>query len=260
MESTLYAILLPALLPVFVIFRYIYKKDKIEKEPLGFVLKVLFFGAIFSIPCAGIEILMENILQFFLEENTISYAFIENTIGVALIEELSKLLVLMIFVWKNDNFDYRYDGIVYATASSLGFAALENILYIISYGTEVSIARAIFSIPGHTTFGIFMGFYISRAKKAWLSGKNFKKKVLLFKSLFFSTLIHGLYDFQLSDQILESDYSWLFYVFVILLDIISLKIIKHEFKTDQPLGVIHTEKIDSIKTFSQVNEAENFEE
>ena len=69
-----------------------------------------------------------SFIQAFYDIESVKYAFMENTFGVALVEELSKWLVLMILVWRNNNFDYRYDGIVYATTASLGFGALENIL------------------------------------------------------------------------------------------------------------------------------------
>ncbi len=235
MRYILYFILVPALLPVFLIFKYIYGLDKNEREPFGFVLKVLIYGAIFSIPCAVVERFVIGFIQVFYETGTIKYAFLENTIGVALVEEFSKFLVLMIFVWKNENFDYRYDGIVYATTASLGFAALENILYVVNFGTGVSIGRAIFSIPGHTTFGVFMGFFLSRAKTCELDDIKVGKHFLLILSLGISTLIHGFYDYLLSEEIAAAGYQWVFYIFVIILDFFAWKIIHHEFKTDHRL-------------------------
>lgn len=169
-KEIFYFILLPALLPVFLVFRKIYSLDKVEREPLGFVLKVLIMGAVFSIPCAGIERFLGGIIESLFDTESLKYAAVDNTIGVALVEELSKYLVLMIFVWNNDNFDYRYDGIVYGTTASLGFAALENVLYIMNFGTGISFGRAIFSIPGHATFGVFMGYYLSRGKHLYLIG------------------------------------------------------------------------------------------
>ena len=106
MKSILYFILIPALLPVFIILRYVYVLDRNEREPLGFVLKIVILGALFSIPCAGIENFMESILSSIYDTATIEYAWMENVFGVALVEELAKWLVLMIFVWKNKNFDF----------------------------------------------------------------------------------------------------------------------------------------------------------
>lgn len=235
MRYIFYFILIPALLPVFLIFKYIYGLDKVEREPMGLVLKVLLWGAVFSIPCAVFERFAISFIQAFYDIESVKYAFMENTFGVALVEELSKWLVLMILVWRNNNFDYRYDGIVYATTASLGFAALENILYVVNFGTGVSIGRAIFAIPGHTTFGVFMGFFLSRAKTQELDNREFLKLILLLFSLAIPMLIHGCYDFLLSDQVAVIGYRWFFYIYVALLDLFAWKIIRHEFKTDHRL-------------------------
>ena len=235
MKAILYFILIPALLPVFIILRYVYVLDKNEREPLGFVLKVVVFGAIFSIPCITVEHFMNSVLSSIYDTATIEFAWMENTVGVALVEEFSKWLVLMLIVWKNRNFDYRYDGIVYAVSASLGFAALENVLYILSYGTGVSIGRAIFAIPGHATFGVFMGFWLSRAKTFWLDGKKIRMKICKLFALGIPMLIHGFYDFLLSEQVSALGLQFVFFVYVLLLDFFAWRVIKHEFRTDRML-------------------------
>lgn len=235
MKFILYFILIPALLPVFLILRYVYLLDKNEREPLNFVLKVVIYGAIFSIPCAAAERFLISMINMYYDPATIQFAWMENTVGVALVEEFSKWLVLMLIVWKNRNFDYRYDGIVYAVSASLGFAALENILYVVSYGTGVSIGRAIFAIPGHATFGVFMGYWLSRAKTFWLDGKTGRMKFCKLLALGIPMLIHGAYDFLLSEQVAALGYQYVFYIYVILLDFFAWRIIKHEFRTDRPL-------------------------
>ena len=235
MKLIFYFILLPALLPVFLILRYVYLLDRNEREPLGFVLKVVIYGAIFSIPCAAAERFLVSLISMYYNPLTIQYAWMENTIGVALVEEFSKWLVLMLIVWKNKNFDYSDDGIVYAVSASLGFAALENLLYVLNYGTGVSIGRAIFAIPGHATFGVFMGFFISRAKNFWLDSKTNRMKICKLLALGIPMLIHGAYDFLLSNQVAELGYQYVFYIYVILLDYFAWRVIKHEFRTDRPL-------------------------
>jgi RsiW-degrading membrane proteinase PrsW (M82 family) len=58
------------------------------------------------------------------------------------------------------------DGIVYAVCVSLGFAGLENILYVAldENWASVAITRAIFAVPGHFCFGVMMGYFYSLAK------------------------------------------------------------------------------------------------
>ncbi len=235
MRSILYFILIPALLPVFLILRYVYLLDRKEREPLGFVMKVVILGALFSIPCIAVERFMYSLIASFYDQASVEFAWMENTVGVALVEEFSKWLVIMIFVWKNKNFDYRYDGIVYAVSASLGFAALENVLYIINYGTGISIGRAIFAIPGHATFGVFMGFWLSRAKTFWLDGKKLRMKICKLFSLCIPMFIHGFYDFLLSEQAAAAGLQSLFFIFVLILDLFAWRVIKHEFRTDRML-------------------------
>ncbi len=235
MRLSLLLILVPALLPVILILRYIYRLDKNEREPLSLVVIVIIIGAIFALPCGFVESFLTKIFAAIYNTSTVKFAWIENTICVALVEELSKWLVIMVFVWKNHNFDYRYDGVVYAVSASLGFAALENILYISLFGTGVAFGRALFSIPGHTTFGVFMGFYMSRAKASLLAGNTRGLRRYKLLALVIPMLIHGLYDFLLSDQADAAGYGGWLFVFVILLDIIAWILIKHEFRTDQKL-------------------------
>ena len=235
MSLSLWLILVPALLPVFLILRYVYRLDKNEREPLWLVLFVVALGAAFALPCGSVESFLTGIFSAIYNTSTVKFAWIENTICVALVEELSKWLVIMIFVWRNHNFDFRYDGIVYAVSASLGFAALENVLYISQFGMSIALGRAIFAIPGHTTFGVFMGFYMSRAKTAFLDGNTRGLRRYKILALVIPMLIHGLYDFLLSDQAGDAGYSVWFFVYVIVLDIIAWILIKHEFRTDRPL-------------------------
>ncbi|MCR5698575.1 MAG: PrsW family intramembrane metalloprotease [Treponemataceae bacterium] len=235
-----YLVLLPALLPVAIILYYVYSKDKKEREPLPLLLKTILFGALFSLPCIPLEKLAYGMISSSFEAGTIQWALVQNVFGVALIEEFFKFLVIMLYIWKNRHFDYRYDGIVYAVSSSLGFAALENIIYILNFGTGVSIGRAIFAIPGHATFGVMMGFFLSRAKDWKLRGNKAKSFCNLILSLAVPMVIHGIYDFLLSEPIQAMNMNYIFFIYVIILDVAAFFTIRHDFKTDRPLGVDYT--------------------
>jgi RsiW-degrading membrane proteinase PrsW (M82 family) len=56
------------------------------------------------------------------------------------------------------------DGVVYGAVASLGFATLENILYVTPNGFAVAAARAFTAVPGHALLGVIMGYYVGRAK------------------------------------------------------------------------------------------------
>ena len=187
-----YIILLTALLPIIVLVYYIYHKDKKSPEPTGQLVKAFLFG-ILSVPVSFCISIPLGIIGLYPVEATnilgsISTAFF----GAAIPEEIAKFIMLWLLLRKNPYFDEKMDGIVYAVFVSLGFAALENIMYLFSNADSylsVGIARAIFAIPGHFCFGILMGYYYSLAK--FYSKTPTKNKVLILAA---PIIVHGLYD------------------------------------------------------------------
>ncbi len=91
-------------------------------------------------------------------------SFFDSFFLAAIPEEISKWLVLYWIVWKSREFDEHYDGIIYAVFVSLGFALVENIMYVVNRGMGVALIRAVLSVPGHGSFGVLMGYYFSLAK------------------------------------------------------------------------------------------------
>ncbi|MBP3709771.1 MAG: PrsW family intramembrane metalloprotease [Treponema sp.] len=235
MRALFYFVLAPALLPVVLLLFYIYKKDKIEREPLGMILKVFVFGALFSLFDIPSEQAAHSALAAYYPYADLSFELAHNFLGIAFIEEVTKWIVLMLFVWRSREFNYKFDGIVYAATASLGFAALENIIYVVSYGTGVAVSRALFAIPGHASFGILMGFFFARAKHFSLA-QNYGASVLcMVLSLACPIFVHGTYDFLLSPAAHEQSFSSHFFVLVIALDALAWLIIRHESRTDMPL-------------------------
>ncbi len=154
-----------AVLPVIVLSVYIYIKDRNEKEPLGMLLKAFFFGALCILPA----ILMEQFLQMFDPGMPVVSGIYTGYVVAGCSEELCKLLFLALAVWRSRHFNEYFDGIVYATYVSLGFACFENIGYV--FGQEEYFAamttgtvRALLSVPGHFLFGVAMGYYFALAK------------------------------------------------------------------------------------------------
>ena len=181
------AILLLALsiLPVVLLMIYIYRQDKYEKEPIK-TLMLTFFGGMIAIPIA---LVLVGVIDAFHFSNTIFYAaFIE----AGFPEELSKFVILFLFIWWNKNFNEHMDGIVYATFVSLGFACIENMIYVFSGGLGTGIMRALISVPGHFLFGVLMGYFFSLAK---FSGKG--KAGYLLLSILVPACVHGLFDWLL---------------------------------------------------------------
>ncbi len=178
-----------SLAPIFIIAFYIYSRDIYEKEPIFYLLKALSIGAIIVLPVVFIEKQLSVPAE---KLEGISNAAWIAFIVAGLTEEGMKYLAFLLFFWKSSNFNERFDGIVYAVYISLGFAGIENILYVFSGGYSVGIVRALTAVPAHALFGVVMGYYFGLAK--------FYPKfrgVYLILAFFLPFVFHGLYDFLL---------------------------------------------------------------
>jgi RsiW-degrading membrane proteinase PrsW (M82 family) len=180
-----------AILPVILLVVYFYRRDKNKPEPKGLVLKIFIFGVLAIIPALAIEAGLIKLLSYsphVLFIDTLIKAFVI----AALTEEWLKLQVVKRFAYKKAAFDEVMDGIVYAVTAGLGFACLENILYVVGSGKTVAIVRAFTAVPGHALWAGLMGFYIGMAK---FSGSPEMERKYLRKGLLVAVLTHGLYDF-----------------------------------------------------------------
>jgi RsiW-degrading membrane proteinase PrsW (M82 family) len=157
---------LSALIPAIALLGYIYWRDRKSPEPLKQLLKATAWGVL-AIPLTLVIVYPLRWIGIIPDEfTTISGAIYDAFMSAAIPEELSKLLLLWLFLRKNPYFDERMDGIVYAVCVSLGFAGLENILYVVmnEAWASVALSRAIFAVPGHFCFGVVMGYFYSLAK------------------------------------------------------------------------------------------------
>ena len=230
-------LLVIAVLPAIALMVFIYTHDKTEKEPLGLLIKLAVAGAVSTFPIAIAEFIVDDALLSTLVETSLAYVVISNFIGVALVEEAGKLITTKLVSWKNKAFNYTFDGVVYAVFVSLGFALLENVMYVFTNETfaealSVGISRALLSIPLHCFCGVFMGVFYAEAKKQSLLGNQAQKKKCLFYALAVPTVLHGFYDFCLSVDFVFID--TLFIAFVIAMYIVSFKYVKKALRNDQP--------------------------
>lgn len=178
-----------AILPVIILMIFIYRQDKYQKEPIKSLAKA-FIGGMLSIP---IDILIVTGIDAALNGTAISNTvFFSAFLEAGIPEELSKFLIFMIFIWNDKNFDEYFDGIVYATFIGLGFACVENIQYVFSYGFQTGVVRALLSVPGHFLFGVVMGYFLSMAKF-----HPEKRGTYLISGLLLAMLAHGLFDWLL---------------------------------------------------------------
>ena len=107
----------------------------------------------------------------------------------ALVEESLKLAVLGRYSARHDAFDEAFDGIVYGVAASLGFAAAENLLYVLQHGFGTAIARALMAVPMHAACGVLMGSCIGIGRFARRLGVAWS-----IAGFVGAVLLHGTYD------------------------------------------------------------------
>ena len=221
-----------AVLPAVFLLSRVYKLDTIEKEPWPILRKLLLWGALSGIPAALVESLLTGVLLGALEEGTVLYNLAAGFIVAALVEECFKFFFLYRVTFKSPHFNYRFDGVVYAVFVSMGFAILENILYVIEGGLTVAITRALLALPLHAACGVYMGIAYGQQKvRSLYQPVSFGSVAAA--CLPVPILIHGFYDFCAFMQ------TWLFIVifiaFVILVFVITLKRLKQASREDAPV-------------------------
>lgn len=184
-------LLLLAIAPIFIIILYVYFKDKYDKEPKGLLLASFLLGAIGSIVITTVIYSGFDKILHLNDNFSVPQKFIKAFLVVGLTEEFSKYIIVKYFAQPKKAFDEPFDGIMYAVMVSMGFAATENIFYVLDGGYVTGILRAFTAVPAHATFGALMGYYMGKAKFS----KNRIKLNLL--GLLLAVTFHGFYDFFL---------------------------------------------------------------
>ncbi|WP_028783057.1 glutamic-type intramembrane protease PrsW [Thalassobacillus devorans] len=175
-----------AIAPVAAIMTFVYFNKRIELEPLPLIFRTFMLGALLVLPIMFIQ-------YAFQVEGLLQSPYSQSFILAGLLEEFIKWFIFLFAVYQHREFDHPYDGIIYGVAISLGFATVENIIYLLANGTQYAWGRAVFPVSSHALFGILMGYYIGKAKF-----NTYYKKLCLLLALLIPVGLHGLYDMILS--------------------------------------------------------------
>lgn len=214
-------LLLLAVLPTAVLLFFIYKKDTYEKESPGLLISLFALGMASVIPAIIMELIGDGVLGLIFRGNAnIVYQFIDAFFVVALSEELCKFVLAYIRTWKNKEFNYKFDGIVYTVFVSLGFATVENIMYVVQNGLGTAISRAILSVPGHAFFAVFMGYFYGLAKEQDALGNKKKSHQYILLALVSSIALHGFFDFCLF--VGNIFFTIVYLMFVVAMDVFAM--------------------------------------
>lgn len=189
--------LLAGLLPAILLVIYVKYRDREQPEPWGKIVKGIFFGVlsvVVSVLISQVWDILPYLLGFgWIYDVPIIRGIFIAFYNAAIPEETAKLLLLWLLLRSNKEFDQNIDGIVYAVCIAMGFAGLENVMYIFNAEDEpwqaVAITRCLFAVPGHYIFGVLMGFFYSIVH--FRPNKFGKYKNMIW---FAPVVAHGLYD------------------------------------------------------------------
>ncbi len=179
--------------PAFLVLHVIYALDR-RREPWLNLLKYCVAGGLAVFAAALIEDLGLSTLRRLApewSEHSVPGLFLEAFVLVALVEELCKLAPLALLGAFDKRIDEPFDWVVYAVASALGFAAVENLYYVADGGVGTALARALTAVPSHALDGTLMGYHLALASVAGSNGERIRRRVL---ALLEPTLWHGAYD------------------------------------------------------------------
>lgn len=223
-----------AVIPAVVLLVKVYKVDHLDKESPRLLWNLVVRGVIATVFAMLTEWIGEFVLSSFVQEQTVLYNLLLYFIVVAVSEEGFKYLLMKQRTWKDPEFNFQFDGVVYAVFVSLGFALWENISYVLMYGFGTALIRAVTAVPGHACFGVFMGAWYGLAKKYESYGMHSQSKTCRVVALLSSIVLHGCYDFTASIE--NQNYAWIFVAFVVVMFIVAFRLVKKLSQNDRYVG------------------------
>ncbi len=177
-----------AVLPSLLLLWYFYKKD-LNPEPAKGLWITFVLGVLITVPAGFVGSLADELRPF--RAGPIFSGLFSAFLAAAVPEEILKYRVITRYSAKLKAFNEPMDGVVYGAAASLGFAALENFLYVAQGGWAVAIGRALTAVPSHACLGAIMGYYVGQARFNPQSARPAEHGLLS------AIILHGLYDFPL---------------------------------------------------------------
>ena len=189
-----FILLAAAVIPAIFLMIKVYQLDRLERES-SYMLWELVKAGVFS---SLLALVLESIFGLILDM-TVSDVGLYNLLlyfgVVAVSEEGAKFFMLRRKTWDAMEFDCQYDGVVYAVFLSLGFALWENISYVMHYGFSTALVRAVTAIPGHTSFGVFMGVFYGLARKYQNWNDPGRARLYQLLAVLVPVILHGAYDY-----------------------------------------------------------------
>jgi RsiW-degrading membrane proteinase PrsW (M82 family) len=192
-----FAVSLAAFIPGIAWLYYFYRCDRYEPEPVKLVIRTFIVGMLVA--------LAMGTAYSGLDYPWGPYMWAA-VIFAPLVEEPAKFLVVRWTVFNNRQFNEPFDGIIYAVSAALGFAAVENIMYVAGGWFDVNpvaglytlLSRTVLSVPGHALFSAWWG-----AALGWSKGKKPLSQVLMVGGgLLASMVFHAAFNWFAGNEVL----------------------------------------------------------
>ncbi len=181
-----------ALTPAAAIAFYVWAR-RTHSIGLEFIVVAVGLGASVGLLAAGVEVLLTWAAAN-LVNNVHLISLIDAFVVAAMTEEMVKFSVLIFVVMGHEDCRTPRDVFCGAIFVGLGFAALENVFYVVGETDwrQIGLLRSFTAVPGHAIFGILMGYYAALATKH----EAFRRRYLAM-GLLVAVLFHGLYNWPL---------------------------------------------------------------
>jgi len=186
--------------PALGLAAYVWYADVTSSEPLELLVGTFALGVLF----AGFAGIVNTVVSVSLESLGLMFWFTQILyflLVVGPVEETVKLLAVRLYAYRTSEFDAVVDGAVYGAMAGLGFATIENAIYIagqtqgiadtfnlVLTGSGITAVRALAG-PGHVIYSAFAGYYLGLAK---FNRENAGPIVV--KGLLIATLVHATYN------------------------------------------------------------------
>ncbi len=172
-------------LPIVLLLGYFYTRD-VRREPRATLAATFLLGVAIALPAVFLSLMLLVIpgRSLGLFDGALYDAFVV----AAIPEELLKLAVIAWFCARRRTFDEAMDGVVYGATAALGFAAIENVLYVAQGGWIVALMRSVTAVPMHAAMGAILGYYVAQQRLLLRRGA-------MWSGLAIAVLVHGWYDF-----------------------------------------------------------------
>jgi RsiW-degrading membrane proteinase PrsW (M82 family) len=198
-EPLLGALAVTSLVPALAVAGYIWYDDPTAREPFVTLAATFVLAIAFSLIAALVNTLLGPGFEVFGIIGLVPFFFLV----VGPIEEFVKWLAIRVYAYRKDVFQTVVDGAVYGAVAGLGFAAIENFIYIATVYFEAApdggagqvesavavTTQRLFAGPGHVVFSAWAGFYLGLAK---FNPEN--RAAIVIKGLLIAAFIHALYN------------------------------------------------------------------